>query len=144
MRTRAHFYTAAAWILFALCAAHTVWIAYGWDKTSTPRHDFVQIFAGARCFLHHQDPYNTAQLEQQYIDAGGLKQHLAPWSAEPPLYPPSALLFGVPFAGMTFSVAGEAWFWITILAMLGALACLPFLTGEPHRRSILLAACVLS
>jgi hypothetical protein len=144
MPSRVRLFTVAAWISFALCAVHTVRVAHEWDMSTTPRHDFVQIFAGARCLLAHQDPYDTTQLEQQYIAAGGLKQHLAPWSAEPPLYPPSALLFGVPFARMTFRAAAEAWFWLSTLAMLGALATLPFLIETPQRPwAILLAACVV-
>jgi hypothetical protein len=131
----------AAWLLFGFWGTHNVVLAHQWDMASSPRRDFVQIFAGARCFIHHRDPYNTALLEQQYISAGGLQQNLPPWKWELPLYPPTALLFGVPFAGLSFNVAAEIWFWIGALAFVASLAAVPFLV-PPRRRAwaVLLAS----
>lgn len=132
----------AAWTLFAVSALRTLHQAYEWDMPKAPRRDFVQLYAGARCLLAGQDPYNTQLLEQQYISGGGVKEHLPDWHYELPLYPPSALLFGMPFAAHSYYAASAVWFWAGAVAMLSGIAALPLLVPREWRwLAVLLAAC---
>jgi len=135
---------AAAWIVFACCALHTARDAWHWDMPFAPRRDFVQLFAGARCAVAHENPYDTKLLEAQYLAAGGLKEHLPPWKWELPLYPPSALLFGLPFVGMRYDAAAQTWFWFNLCALFAGLGLVTLLVERGWRPlAVVLAACVV-
>lgn len=138
------FWMLAAWIIFGLCVLHSTYRAWQWDMPFAPRRDFVQLYAGAKCALAHQSPYDTQCLEAQYLAGGGLREHLPPWKWELPLYPPSALLFGVPFAGMSYATASGVWFWMNLCLLFSGIALLTLLADRRWRPlAVVLAALVV-
>jgi len=71
--------------------------------------DYIPVYTGARCLLHGCNPYNTSQLEQQYLEADGRADELPAWNEEIPLYPPSTLLVLSPLSLLRFPVARVLW-----------------------------------
>jgi len=90
--------------LLAFCVAAGF---YGAFRSSI---DLVNIYAGARCMFHGCNPYDTTQLEQQYLQAGGRADELAPWEDEVPMYPPSSFLALFPLTLLRFPEARVLWF----------------------------------
>jgi hypothetical protein len=73
-----------------------------------------------------------------------LREHLPPWKWELPLYPPSALLFGVPFARMNYATASGIWFWMNLCLLFGGIGLLPLLVELRWRAlAVVLAALVV-
>jgi hypothetical protein len=128
----------ALWLLFALVAARTVHAAWQWDADTLPRQDFLQIHAGARCLLHHVNPYDTHQLEREFLSSGGLPSQVPNWNFQLPLYPPSALLFGLPFALFNFAHASDLWFALNTVLLLLAFASVHKLVPESAQNTALL------
>ncbi len=60
--------------------------------------------------FHGCNPYDTSQLELQYLQAGGRADELAPWEDEVPMYPPSSLLALSPLTLLRFPEARVLWF----------------------------------
>src|SRR6185312_13030600 len=86
-------------------------------------HDFVAPYSGARCLLLGCDPYDPAQVQQTFADAGGQPIDRGDkWSYIPPVYPPSTLVELLPFAFLSYHHARIAWFLLSTLAFI-----LPFL-----------------
>ena len=83
--------------------------------------DYRVVYIGARCLMHHCDPYNEAQLMQVYFEEGGerlpapkpgqTQQYLAAQQ----LYPPTAELFFAPFAIPGWKTSYVLWILCTVL-----------------------------
>jgi len=80
--------------------------------------DFKPLYGGARCLLHNKDPYDVAQVRDEYLRGGGDPEyHVAfrPYNAS---YPPSSLLLVVPFALLPWKLAYIAWMLLSTAALL--------------------------
>lgn len=81
--------------------------------------DFAAIYYGARCALHHRDPYNPDQLVADFRaeTAGAPADPLAAQKARDVLSicdnVPTALLFVLPLALLPWAVAANAWMILT-------------------------------
>ena len=60
--------------------------------------DFKPLYAGARCLLHHRNPYDADALRLEYTQAGGSLVDLQPFQPHYALYPPPALFVVMPLA----------------------------------------------
>ena len=90
--------------LLVLCIASLIFLVDGGRKALVDSCDFVPVYTGARCLLHGCNPYDTAQLNQQYFQSGGRAEELVSWPAEMPMYPPSTLLVLTPLALFRYPV----------------------------------------
>jgi hypothetical protein len=73
-------------------------------------HDLVPVYTGAACLLKGCNPYDTAQLEQQLFQHGGVAGDLPSWEIDVPVYPPSTFLVLTPLALFHYSLARSLWF----------------------------------
>lgn len=94
--------------------------------------DFGEIYFGARCALHGQDPYNATTLFQEFTMEGG-KLPSNPAQARMvrsilslEFYLPVALLLAVPLALLPWAIAQNLW----MLLIAGALALAAFLVWD--------------
>lgn len=95
-----------------VCLAALYYLAAGTYKASHFSRDLVPVYSGARCLLHSCNPYDPAQLEQQYLQGGGAARLLGPdnfWRAYVPVYPPSTFLVFFPLALLPFPLASPIW-----------------------------------
>ena len=96
--------------LLVLGSAAIVFFAAGAARAFRASNDFVPVYTGARCLLHGCNPYDTAQLEQQFFQGGGHPGELPSWQIDVPVYPPSTFLALSPLAMLPFPVARLVWF----------------------------------
>ena len=98
-------------LLFCLVAVF--YLAAGTYKASHFSSDFIPVYSGGRCLLYGCNPYNTAELEQQYLSAHGFAKLVGPGHRLTAVYPPSTLLAIAPLAFFKFRIAA------VLLALLG-------------------------
>jgi hypothetical protein len=67
--------------------------------------DFKPLYAGARCILHHENPYDDEALRREFILAHGDMRDPEPLAPHYLLYPPPALFLVLPFALFQWPVA---------------------------------------
>ena len=72
-------------------------------------YDFLPVYTGARCLLHSCDPYNTDDLQQQYLAADGKLTEMDGWGAIPPVYPPSTFVALAPLGMLNWKSARLVW-----------------------------------
>jgi hypothetical protein len=96
--------------LLVLCIASLIFLWDGGRKALVDSCDFYPVYAGARCLIHGCNPYDTLQLDQQYLQAGGRIDEMLPWPYEMPKYPPSTLLVLIPLALFRYPLARFLWF----------------------------------
>ncbi len=96
--------------LLVLASAAVFFLAAGAARAFRASNDFVPVYTGARCLLHGCNPYDTAQLEQQFFEAGGHPSELPSWEIDVPVYPPSTFLALSPLALLSFPLARLVWF----------------------------------
>lgn len=96
--------------LLVFCTSAIILFAVGGARVTRFSNDFVPVYTGARCLLHGCDPYNPAQLQQQFFQAGGRAAELPSWEIDVPVYPPSTFLALSPLALLPFPVARFLWF----------------------------------
>jgi hypothetical protein len=83
--------------------------------------DFGELYYGARCAMHHLDPYNTSSMLREFELDGGHFARLAPGERESvnqivitrTVNLPTGLLFAVPFAILPWGVAQVVWMILT-------------------------------
>jgi hypothetical protein len=73
-------------------------------------HDLIPVYTGAGCLLKGCNPHDTAQLEQQFFQRGGVAAELPSWGIDVPVYPPSTFLVLTPLAFFHYSQARFLWF----------------------------------
>jgi hypothetical protein len=95
--------------VLVLASAAVVFFAAGAARAFRASNDFVPVYTGARCLLHGCNPYDTAQLEQQFFQGGGHPSELPSWQIDVPVYPPSTFLALSPLAVLPFPVARLVW-----------------------------------
>jgi hypothetical protein len=93
--------------------------------------DFKAVYGASRCMAEHCNPYDSTQTKLRYIEAGGRKEDVTPFSAHYLGYPPSALFYAMPLAVLSWQVGYGIWMIVNISifivgAFLVADLCLPF------------------
>ena len=96
------------WLILLIASLLFFW--YGGHRAFHDSCDFVPVYTGARCLLHGCNPYDTLQLEEQYLQGGGRTSEHMPWYYEVPLYPPSTFLVLSPLSLLRYPVARLIWF----------------------------------
>jgi hypothetical protein len=89
--------------------------------------DFRNIYFGARCLLHHSDPYNESNVLRVYKDEGGARPSESARDLQVVthyIYLPTAFSFTVPFAMLPYGPAHLVW----MMLILGGLILVSFLT----------------
>ncbi len=81
--------------------------------------DFLPLYVGSRCLLHECNPYDTAQLDAQYFQSGGLAKYRPQWRDTPPAYPPSAFLVLSPAALLRLPLALRVWSGLNAILLIG-------------------------
>jgi hypothetical protein len=119
--------------LLVLCIASLIFLVDGGRKALVDSCDFVPVYTGARCLLHGCNPYDTAQLNQQYFQSGGRAEELVSWPAEMPMYPPSTLLVLTPLALFRYPVARLLWFLLNGLLFVTAAGLVLSICPRSHR-----------
>jgi hypothetical protein len=117
-------------------AAVIGFILLGIFPTREHSHDFVPVYSGARCLIHGCNPYDTAQLSDQYGKAGGTDPTMlgGHWPYYiPPVYPPSAFVLILPFALLRFPIAKVVWFLLNAGLLLLALRMVWASCSQPGR-----------
>ena len=90
--------------------------------------DFKTLYFGARCIAHHVDPYGNGEVIRLYVQEGNqlppddnsrlLYQSILGWC----VYPPTALVFFLPFAVISFGAAHIVWMALLISSFAAASA----------------------
>jgi hypothetical protein len=101
------------------------------QQHSLKSFDFKDVYSGARCLLHHCNPYDMDQIKEQYLAGGGDPDEIRPFHIYNANYPPSALFLATPFAMLPWQPAHLLWLAISITvvivaAFLMADLCAPF------------------
>ena len=130
------------WLVF--CISAIVFFAIAVTRFEKAFNDFVPVYTGARCLLHGCNPYDTAQLEQQFYQAGGRAAELPSWDIDVPVYPPSTFLILAPLGMLPFSAARLLWFVLNACVFVTAAALIASLpAGTRQWPGTLLASAVL-
>jgi hypothetical protein len=114
--------------MLVLLVASVLFAARGFYSQShfLQSRDFKPLYAGARCILHHENPYDDEALKREYIQADGDMRDSEPLAPHYLLYPPPALFLVLPFALFHWPVAHLLF--LTVLA--GLLIAASFLVAD--------------
>src|SRR6202000_1225668 len=96
--------------LLALCISALTFFAVGGARFAHASNDFVPVYTGARCLLHGCNPYQPAQLEQEFFQGGGHRDELPSWEIDVPVYPPSTFVALAPLGMLRYPLARWVWF----------------------------------
>ena len=130
--------------LLIVSLAALIFVVTGGARVFKASNDFVPVYTGARCMLYGCNPYDTAQLEQEFYRAGGLPQELPSWQIDVPVYPPSTFLVLSPLAMLRFPVARVVWFLLnSCLFITATFLVLSVGSSSPRWLATLLASLVL-
>jgi len=93
------------------CLAALFCVTAGTYKASHFSKDLIPVYSGVRCLLHGCNPYDTAQLEEQYLAGDGDAKLLGGdfWRSYIPVYPPSTFLVLSPMGLLRFPVLRPVW-----------------------------------
>lgn len=95
------------------------------DQTMTlESFDFKPVYSSARCLLDGCDPYDSIQIEQEYLQHGGDRSDLRPFRPYNANYPPSALFLVIPLTLLPFGPAHLVWLGIGIFSFCVAAFCI--------------------
>ncbi len=120
-------------VILSLCIGFSILSAVSWSHTfrsmygGTNRPDFGEIYYGARCAIHHQDPYNPGAALKIFRAEGGTFPAIQQWAAEIVITIqvnlPTTLFLAIPLALFSYSTAQALWILLTavLLAMAGYL-----------------------
>ena len=93
-----------------LCISALIFLVLGGRYVFHTTIDLVNVYSGARCLIYGCNPYDTAQLDEQYTQAGGKADERLPWYREVPMYPPSTFLVLTPLTLLRFPAARVLWY----------------------------------
>lgn len=84
------------------------------------REDFKAVVYGARCLLHHGDPYSESDLYQYYLHEVGepTASHLRSHTLTLYINLPATVLFVSPFALLPFTIAAALWSVLTAASLI--------------------------
>ncbi|MGA8940632.1 MAG: glycosyltransferase family 87 protein [Acidobacteriaceae bacterium] len=93
------------------------------QKLALQSFDFKPVYSSTRCLIDGCDPYDSVQIEQEYLQHGGDGSDLRPFRPFNANYPPSALFLVIPLALLPFEVARAIWLCIGIVLFSCAALC---------------------
>lgn len=116
------------------------------QKATLQAFDFKPVYSSTRCLIDGCDPYDSAQIEKEFLAHGGDSSDLRPFRPYNANYPPSALFLVIPVALLPFGLACVLWSWIGIALFCLAVICVADLSdsGRGAAGSSLLVQCVLA
>jgi len=105
--------------------------------------DFRTVYAGARCLVHHHNPYNAGEVEREYLSEGGQRPkttHLTLQCVTLQVNLPATYVLVAPFAALSWGPAHILWMLLTGVVFVSAI----LLAWDAGASSAPLAATVLS
>jgi len=111
------------------------------QKATLQAFDFKPVYSSARCLIDGCDPYDSMQIQKEFLSHGGDPSDLRPFRPFNANYPPSALFLVIPLAMLPFGVACAIWSWIGIALFCAAAVCVADLC---EGRYSLVVQCVLA
>jgi hypothetical protein len=111
------------------------------QKATLQAFDFKPVYSSARCLIDDCDPYDSAQIQREFLQHGGDPSDLRPFRPFNANYPPSALFLVIPLALLPFGVACAIWSWIGIALFCCAAVCVADLCEGKYSRVV---QCVLA
>jgi hypothetical protein len=132
--------------LYGLCAVllGCLWFAvrgYQNQKATLQAFDFKPVYSSARCLIDGCDPYDSMQIQREFLSHGGDPSDLRPFRPFNANYPPSALFLVIPLAMLPFGVACAVWSWMGIGLFCCAAVCVADLCAG---KCSLVVQCVLA
>ncbi len=115
---------------FALFVAAVVFFLAIGRTALIDSRDFVPIYSGARCLVNGCNPYDTAQLERQYLEGHGKPSELPRWRDEVPVYPPSTFVVLFPFAYFSYPAARILWLLVNECLFIAAILAIILFWGK--------------
>lgn len=92
--------------------------------------DFKPVYGSTRCLIDGCDPYDSVQIEQEYLKHGGDGSDVRAFRPFNANYPPSALFLVIPLALLPFDVARVIWLCIGMILFSCAALCVADLCVE--------------
>jgi hypothetical protein len=111
------------------------------QKATLQAFDFKPVYSSARCLIDGCDPYDSMQIQREFLSHGGDPSDLRPFRPFNANYPPSALFLVIPLAKLPFGVACAIWSWIGIGLFCCAALCVADLCAGKYS---LVVHCVLA
>ena len=103
------------------------------DQTLTLQaFDFKPVYSSTLCLRDGCDPYDSIQIEHEYLQHGGDRSDLRPFRPYNANYPPSALFLVLPLTLLPFGPAHVVWLAIGILLFCCAVFCVADLCVGPR------------
>ncbi|MGC9198746.1 MAG: glycosyltransferase family 87 protein [Acidobacteriaceae bacterium] len=93
------------------------------EQSTLQSFDFKPVYASTLCLMQGCDPYDSAQIEQVYLQHGGDPKDLRPFRPYNANYPPSALFLTIPLALLPFPLAQAVWLILGMLLFSIAALC---------------------
>jgi hypothetical protein len=106
-------------VFTALFFNHNFRSAYG----GTARPDFAAIYYGARCIIHHQDPYHPNTFKKVFQAEGGrfssdkIGSWVGPIAVAVEINLPTTLLMVTPLAFLPYAAAQAVWLLLTVVLL---------------------------
>ena len=126
------FYLGLAYFLVSCgLAIHRGW---NYDRLGSQTCDFIAPYSGARCFLHGCNPYDSADLQREYVAAHGNLAALDfrhDWRTLIPVYPPTTFLLLTPLTLVDYPHAQVLWFYSSSILYCLALGLLVQFVPRP-------------
>jgi hypothetical protein len=110
------------WVVLLGC----LWFAvrgYQNQKATLQAFDFKPVYSSARCLIDGCDPYDSMQIQREFLSHGGDPSDLRPFRPFNANYPPSALFLVIPLAMLPYGVACAVWSWMGIGLFCCAAVC---------------------
>jgi hypothetical protein len=128
-----------------LGVAAVVFLVVGGKRAFHISYDFVPVYTGARCLFRGCNPYNTSQLEQQFLRASGRADELNSWDIDVPVYPPSTFLALSPLALLSYPAARLVSFVLNSCLFVTSAVLVLFLCPRAYRApATILASLILA
>src|SRR5579871_6131442 len=112
-------------VVIVLCIGFSVLFSYRFRSLhgGTTTLDLGELYYGARCAIHHQDPYLPSTVLKTFHADGGtfptdmVGTRVAPIVIGVNVYPPTTLFLIVPFALLPYSAAQTLWTLLTVVLL---------------------------
>jgi hypothetical protein len=110
------------WVVVLGCLFFAV-RGYHDQKQALQSFDFKPVYSSARCLMDGCDPYDSAQIQVEFLRHGGSAADLRPFRPYNANYPPSALLLVMPLTLLPFGPAHLIWLAVGIVLFCCAAMC---------------------
>lgn len=133
------------WVL--VCAGLSILWGTSRARSGVAWIDFRAVYAGTRCLMHHQNPYNVSDLEREYLSEDGQRPKATPLNLQCiTLFVnlPTTFVIVAPFAMLSWGPAHLLWMLLTGCVLLLALLLLWSIGARHAPRLSTLLACLLA